>query len=148
MAKIKFNPTDYLHKRIVLDASVLIKSFFKEDGRDLVHELFDLHMGYQLTLMATPLINFELLNVLSNKIKKPDQVERAFEKFNELGIAIIEPKSNHISGAIEATCNNSQVSYYDASYHALAKDMDAVFLTADRRYYDLMKEKGNIALFE
>jgi len=39
---------------------------------------------------------------------------------------------------------NLSVSFYDASYHALAKKIGGVFITADNRYYDKAKVVGNI----
>ena len=38
------------------------------------------------------------------------------------------------------------VSFYDASYHALAIEIGGVFITADNRYYDKAKSLGNIEL--
>ena len=36
------------------------------------------------------------------------------------------------------------VSFYDASYHALAQKMGGIFITADKKYYQKARAKGNI----
>lgn len=37
---------------------------------------------------------------------------------------------------------------YDASYHYLARFLDAVFLTCDKEYYEKAKNIGNIELID
>lgn len=39
-------------------------------------------------------------------------------------------------------------SFYDASYHALAIQNEATFLTADKKYYDKAKKLGHIQLLK
>lgn len=38
------------------------------------------------------------------------------------------------------------ISFYDASYHALAQKMGGIFITADKKYYQKAKVKGSIEL--
>lgn len=145
--KSKFNPADYRYQRIVIDASVLSKSFLKESGSDLVDQLMEMKMMGEVTVLATPLIVYELLNVLSKTLKDPERVEWAYDRFKKFGLSLIDPDDKFVSDATKDSCENRTVSYYDASYHALARDMDAVFITADERYYDAMKGKGSVVLF-
>ena len=148
MEKNKINIREFFHKRIVIDTSVLLKSFFtEEEGSAFVDELFDMHMRKELTLMATPLVVFEFMNVLSKSSNDFEFVKNAFIKFRKLGLALIELDDYYAISAAKNACDNKNVSYYDASYYALAKDMDAVFLTADRKFYEQMKGATNIQLF-
>ncbi len=39
-----------------------------------------------------------------------------------------------------------KASFYDAIYHALALYLGATYITADKKYYDLMRHKGHIKL--
>lgn len=41
-----------------------------------------------------------------------------------------------------------RVSFYDASYHALAIAYDGLFVTADRKYYEMTRKEGNVTLLE
>ena len=145
--KIKFDPARYRYKSVVLDVSVLSKAFLDEKGSEVVDQLMSMKMLGEVTVLATPLIVYELLNVLSKTLKDPLVVKRAYEKFKKFGIGLIDPDGSFLGDAIVDSCENQTVSYYDASCHALARDMDSVFITADEKYYNAMKKKGGIALF-
>ena len=41
-----------------------------------------------------------------------------------------------------------KTSFYDASYHALAVQLDGIFLTSDKKYYDKAKSLGHIQLLK
>jgi len=130
-----------------VDASVLAKIFLEEDGKEEVYSLMEMKMKGEVTVLATPLLIYELLNVLSNTFKDFDKVHEVYERFKKFQISLIDPDDKFVSDATKDSCENRTVSYYDASYHALARDMDAVFITADERYYDAMKGKGSVVLF-
>jgi predicted nucleic acid-binding protein len=44
--------------------------------------------------------------------------------------------------------NTLQVTFYDASYHALAIQHKAKFITSDKEYFRKTKDKSNIILYE
>lgn len=136
----------YFHQRIIIDNSLLIKLFLKEEGRESVKELLKMALKRDLSLFATPLLIFEFLNVLSKSLKDSKKVQLAYNQFKKFNISLIEPTEKTMQMAIEYSCSNQSISYYDASYSALAQDLEATFLTADKKYYELMKHRGNIAL--
>lgn len=140
------NIKELVHQRVIVDTSVLMKIVFVEENSDIANKVFELNKAMQLTLLATPLIFFEFLNVLSNRLKNKNLVEKILKKFFSLNIGIIDAKYGYLEKGIRAACENKQVSYYDSSYHALAKDLNGIFLTADEKYYNAMKNEGNIAL--
>lgn len=144
--KISEKAKSFRYKRIIIDSSVVLKVIFEEDDSDLVREIIALHISKQLTLLAPPLLFFEFLNALSKNIRDERRVINSLKKFFKLGIAIVDAKYGYLEKGISAACNNLQISYYDSSYHALAKDMNGIFLTADEKYYNLMKKDGHIAL--
>ena len=145
--KIKFDPAKYRHRSLVIDTSVLSKIFLEEEGSDVVDELMRMRMHGDVTIFATPLIVYEFLNVLAKTIQDPSKVRFAYKKFKDFNIGLVDPGDKYVDEAVDDVCENKSVSYYDASYHALARDMDAVFLTADKKYYDAMNKKGRVVLF-
>jgi predicted nucleic acid-binding protein len=147
-SRIKFNPADYRYKSLVIDTSVLVKFFLNEDGADVVYNLMEMRKDCEVTIFATPMIVYEFLNVLAKTFGDSSSVMDAYCKFKEFNIGLIDPDDKFIDEAVCSVCKDYSLSYYDASYHALAKDMGAVFLTADKKYYDAMKGKGNIVFFE
>ncbi len=143
--KLSARAKKLIHTVIIVDTSVLIKNFIKEEDSDFVDELISLHQRKELTLLSTPLLQFEFFNVLSNKFKDKARVRQSLKRFLSFGIGIIDAKYGYLEKAIENACE-ARVSYYDSSYHALAKDMDGVFLTADKKYFDITENQGNILL--
>lgn len=133
-------------KAIIIDPSVLIKAFQIEKDSELVEKFLILNKKYQLSLLTTPLMFFEFLNVLSKEFKDEERVQKALKKYFKLNIGVIDATYGYLWKGIKAACQNKQVSYYDSSYHALAKDLDAIFLTADEKYFNMMKDEGHIAL--
>ena len=70
-----------IHKRIIIDTSVLIKLIFEEEDSDLVRKIMLLNERMELSLLATPLIFFEFLNALSKTLKNQKLVEEGLKKF-------------------------------------------------------------------
>jgi predicted nucleic acid-binding protein len=135
------------HKVIVVDTSVLIKGFLKEKGSEKVDELIKMAYKKELTLLAPTLLVFEFLNVMGMATSDTEKVIEAYKKLKKIGVSFIDPDENHIFEAVKFLCENRGISYYDSSYHALAKDFDAIFLTADKKYYEVAKSKGRVELF-
>lgn len=146
--KIKLDPKIFLHRGLVIDASVVAKAFLDEDGCHIVDKLMRMNVNGDISIMVPPVFVSEFLNALSKTFMNLERVETAFKLFNKFNIVITEPDGKFVSDAIKDACENKSVSYYDASYHALAREFGTVFLTADKKYYEAMKGKGNIVLFE
>lgn len=146
--KTKLDPKIFLHRGLVIDTSVVAKAFLDEDGCRVVDELMRMNAKGDTSIMAPPVLVSEFLNVLSKTFMNLERVETAYKLFSKFNIVITEPDGKFMGDAIKDACENKNVSYYDASYHALAREFGAVFLTADKKYYEAMKRKGNIVLFE
>ena len=148
MAKNKtFKAKKYFQSRVVLDASILLKVFFKEEGSKEIEKLFKMAKKKQLTIITPSLIKFEVLNSLAKNIKDLTKVTERVKKFQRLDLMIMEPENKSTMEALKEATLKKNVTYYDASYHALAKDFDATFITADKKYFDSVENKENIELF-
>jgi predicted nucleic acid-binding protein len=143
---MKVNTKQFIHKKIVIDTSALIKPYLAEENSLFIRDLTQLHLQKQLSIFSTPLITFELLNVLSIELRDPEKVKTLFNKYLELKIPLIYPDYTTASHAIPYSCSNKKISFYDSSYHALAKQLDGILITADKKYYEKMKDEGNIFL--
>lgn len=142
------NIENYKFRKIVIDTSVLIQLFLEEKNTDLVEKIVIAHKNMELALISTPLLVFEVMNILSKKLKDPIVVYSAFEHLKKIGISIMEIGELGVSFGTEMAGRYPKVSYYDAAYHGFAKEMDATFLTADSKYYEIVKEEGFIELIE
>jgi predicted nucleic acid-binding protein len=127
-----------------VDNSVILKSFLDEEYSSDVDELIDMNLKRDVTLLAPSILIYEFLNVIARVYPSFDDVGLAYNKFRSLNLSLIEPNDVVLMEASGYLFKNKNISYSDAVYHAFAKDMDATFLTADKKYYDEMKKEGNI----
>lgn len=134
----------FVGRVVVVDASVLVKMFLRESGCEFIRELLRLSKRYQLTILAPFLLRYELLNVLSRKVEDFDRAVKMFEIFNCLKIGFVDPGDIYFKNALSEVWADPKISFYDASYAALAKEFDGIFLTADRKYYE--KAKGRVEM--
>ena len=137
--------TDLKYTRLVLDASVLIKPFILESGYELVENIFEMHLKKELGIIAPTLLSFEIGNILRKRLD-PAGRKSVFNKIKQLDLAevpITSTEEKKIFSIIEA---HPSATFYDASYHALAKSFAATFITADEKYYEIAKAEGHIML--
>jgi len=147
MEKNNFKAKNYRHQRLIIDSSIILKYFLDAEYDEQVSELIKLHKNLELTLIAPPLLKYEVLNVLSKKHHDFEGVKEAYNKFESIGIILYQPTRKYENLAIKYATENPKISYYDASYHTLAKEFDTTFITADQKYYEQAKSQGNIELF-
>ena len=122
-------------ERIVADASVIIKFFINELYSKQARSLMEVFVRKEIELLEPPLLLYEVINGV--------RYSRA-KKFTESEIkVIIESMVNFdfkwldINGEIAYLATEISlrynVSFYDASYVALAKAMGADLYTADNK---------------
>jgi predicted nucleic acid-binding protein len=114
----------------VLDTSVVIKWY--RQGEVLAGQALALRDAYKdghVALVVPTLLAYELANVLRFKQElATEDVRAAVESLYDMGMEWILPSSALI--VIARTC---ETTVYDAIFVALAEQLDATFITADRR---------------
>ena len=134
-------------KPIIVDASVVLKWVLPhEDDTEKAYELADdfytkkicifvpAHFHTEIANTAvrkTPLIAFSFIHQLINSELRPCQ----------LGLEILDK-------ACRLTQKYKKITFYDAFYHALAMHRRGIFVTADNKYYQAVKEEGSILLLK
>ncbi|MDD3862191.1 MAG: type II toxin-antitoxin system VapC family toxin [Candidatus Gracilibacteria bacterium] len=134
----------FYHQCVVVDNSVLIKGFIVEEYSQIVYELLDMNLKREVTLLAPTILIYEFFNIISRAYQSFDGIGYAYEKLKNLNLSLIDPSDEILMYASDYLFKNKKISYYDAVYHSLAKEMNATFLTADKKYYDQMKKEGNV----
>lgn len=136
-------------KSLVIDASVIIKSVLPEKSEDHTQTANNILQAYsdgKLKIILPVFWSFEVGNILIRKLSARNLASKfsillsgGFEeyKFNEEENLTIAQFSQKYSA-----------SFYDASYHLLAKFTDSLFVTADKRYYQKFKTDKNIILLD
>lgn len=135
-------------KKFVLDASVLIKWFAdNEEYQIQANELKEDYKSSTVTLLTPALVSWEMGNFLG-RIYPEEEAIQSFNIFKNYNITSLMLSLEGTSLAFMIMKKCSGVSFYDASYHALAMQYEATFLTDDRKYYENAKKLGNIMLLK
>ena len=117
----------------VIDASVAAKLFITEDHSDKAMEIMNAHSRGYLSLFAPTLIVYELGNVFWKHPQITSEKARTFiKKFLDLQITLVDIYSD--DELLKTTCNISKrrdMTFYDASYIALAEKYETRLITAD-----------------
>jgi len=130
--------------RLVVDASVVVKWYTREDQRDQALDLRRAHMNGELFLLAPTLLIYEVANALRyNQSLTPEDQEHAAAALFLIGIEYVSPTQEQMMKA-------SQLAYrydttiYDAVYLSLAIQQDISLVTADRGLAEKARETGKI----
>ena len=126
------------------DASVILKwtiGLESERDQEEAINILNAWVAGKIEIVLPELWAFEVGNFLGRVV--PDLALEKMEvlldfrfKTRELDLEICK--------LVFELMKNLSVSFYDASYHALAKRIGGVFITADNRYCDKAKIVGNI----
>ena len=130
---------------LVLDNSVIMKVMQKEDDSEKVKKLMVLKENYMISVLLPDIFPYEFFNKLMRGMSH-SQAVKIFTDFTERQASVIPLENDLAESANRLMEKYPQISFYDAAYHALAKAYNALFVTADKKYYALTKKEGNIAL--
>jgi predicted nucleic acid-binding protein len=134
-------------RRVVLDASVLLKWYLKlPDEQDLPQAAAVLQALLREELKLVQPVHC-LLEVAAVLVRKRPQ---------QLGVELPDVKSLLAQGEITDSQGvlarglslSAQLNLFDTLYHAVALEENATLITADRRYYDKAQNVGSIMLLE
>ncbi len=130
----------------VLDASVITKWYKEESDSE---EALQLRAGYVLgdfDIVLPDLALYELANCIrfSPGISEKD-LNEIMDNFFSLDIPIAAPNPSLLKSAVMFSCKHN-VTVYDAVYLALAKTIGAELVTADKKFYERVKEERGVKL--
>lgn len=121
-------------KKVVLDASVIIKWFNQEKGREAALDyLKKLQLG-KVRIFLPELVKYELANALL-KGKKPsfNSAGRILKIFYQLPLNFVTEDSQLANNSYKLA-EKLKITYYDASFLALAKKVNGLLITANPRH--------------
>lgn len=122
-----------MNHRTVVDASVAVKWFTKERGHMQASDLRRDHLEEKSILVAPDLLLYEVANALMyNKNLSTSDIKEAVKALNLLGVRLYPPSEKLLGKAIDLAAEYS-ITIYDASYLAIASELDAQLVTADKR---------------
>lgn len=127
---------------LCLDASILIKLLTREPDSDKVHALFGGWLENSENLIAPAFCLYELYAVLRKKnhlgLLTDDQTQTCLTDLKELPVTFL-PDQELLGEAFLWSKRLKQAVIYDCLYLALAHQENALFWTADRKFYEAAK---------
>jgi predicted nucleic acid-binding protein len=132
---------------IVLDSSVALKWIFAdEEGAEHAERVRDEHVSGKNEIAVPSLFFYEIANVFATKVKlSAEEALEAFELISAFEFNVHEIDNSEYLEAM-ALSMKLKVSVYDASYHVLAGRLGCRFLTADRKFWEKVKNIGVVEL--
>jgi predicted nucleic acid-binding protein len=119
--------------RIVVDSSVAIKwlSPEGEEGVAAAHELLEAHLAGNVRLCAPSFLLLEVLNSLRFRGLDGADLDSVASELLNLGLAMTA--SDRLAQRAAVVAFAYDLTVYDATFAALAEQLDAELVTADRR---------------
>lgn len=131
---------------IVLDASVITKWFKPDEKSPRADKFFDDHTAGRQTIAVPILLLYEITNALWNSRRLTiEEIIKALTALNQAHLSYTRP-DNHLFAEALRLSQTTRISIYDASYLALALNLNCSLITADKKFYQKAKGAGKIVL--
>ena len=139
-------------KLIIPDSNIFIKLLHPEHDSEEVKVFFKTCAELNTKLIVPELFKYEISAVACSFKCDLKKTLDLYYMHTRAIMTVSTPNEETWLLAEKITQAGSQQSgfpsLYDSIYHALAINLNGVFLTADKKHYDKAKEFGHIALLE
>lgn len=130
---------------IVLDASVIIKWFVQESDSEIALRFKEALLRGKVNIVLPDLALYEILNVLRFKSGVTEEaIKSILPALLNLGLDIIAPSQRLLEESLHLSFA-TELSVYDSVYLALANELGAKLVTADKR---LVRQAAPLAKVE
>ena len=127
---------------LVTDTSVILKWYKEEIYSEIAVKIKDKFVEGIHEIVVPDLILYELANAMRyDKGFGDDLIKQSIRQLVDLDIDITIPAEGLISESVDYA-RKYDISIYDAVYVALANQLDAMFVTADKKLFDKIKGLG------
>lgn len=124
---------------MVIDASVILKWFIEERDSNKACDIKNNHIQGLYNITVPDIAIYEIGNALRYKVEfSIRDISKSLEELYALNLDIILPHPDIIYSVTEISRQND-ITFYDAFYVALAKDLGFQFITADKQLYENTK---------
>lgn len=132
----------------VLDSSVVIKWFSDEEDSDKALAIREAYAEGTANITCPDLIIYEISNALRyNKSLKEKDVKDSVNSLISMGITIVVPTKQIIELSISIAYQHG-ITVYDASFIALAQELNFNYVTADDKLYGKIKQLSFVTLLK
>lgn len=120
----------------VVDASVIVKLFLNEVGKEKALLLKEKHLSSKIRIIVPELLFLEVLNALRYKKNEAVSLSKVNEALFDLQLLIQKIDFNLLEKSVENAIKYN-LTIYDSVYVALAQMHDCEFITADEELYKI-----------
>src|SRR3989304_5974884 len=130
----------------ILDSSVIAKWYLKdEDQIEKAVKFRNLHVENKITISAPSFLILEIGNVFVSRKLNQQDFDKNIEWLANFRINFVEPDLLTLMGTF-SFAKQFHLSFYDASYVALAKTLKCNLITADKKLVEATKKLGFVKL--
>jgi len=127
-------------KKIVVDASLVVKWFISEKYSQLALEIRDHFVNGEIELFAPNLLNYEVLNALKySNLFSPENLADAVTSLENYGIIQL-PLNGKYAQKTMALAVEHNISLYDAAYVGLTDVMGICAYSADKKLVETVQK--------
>ena len=120
---------------IVIDASVAIKWFVDEEGREAAERVLGQIKARPHDFAVSDLFYVEMMSVLTRLLSDQADADQTIVDLFDLGMTQIRAGAKLLKEA-SAIARACKLSGYDAMYAASARSLEGIWLTADRKAHE------------
>ena len=121
---------------LVIDASVAVKWFNNEEYSDNADRLREAHIKGRIRLAAPELLLYEVVNALRYSPELGElEVQLAAKSLVDIQILFPPPSIDWLKTSV-SICYKYGVTFYDAAYLGLAKQLNTKLFTADQKFIE------------
>lgn len=125
---------------LVLDTSIVLKWYKEEEYTEIALKIKKDFVEGLNEIIVPDLVLYEMANVLRFTDGFNERlIKKSLESFIDLGIDIVIPTIEMISLATKLSYKY-KITVYDAIFIALSKIINGIFVTADKKLYEKVKE--------
>ncbi len=133
------------HKKIVVDASVVIKWFVEEDHTERSIKILEDYFEGTIVVYSTQLMPYEVINALRyNPEMGKDDLTNVSDTLKKLKLNLY-PIIDDLYTSTISLAMDFGTTIYDASYLALSNSLEAVLYTADQKFLNKVLKNGNLS---
>lgn len=135
--------------RVIVDTCLALKWVIQEDDSDMANSLLAGWVAQGVSVLAPALMAYEIANAVHQRVRRgdfmPDDAERAFTQLYSIGINLRWARAASVVTALSTRALEIARTYtlgatYDTQFLALAEHEDCEYWTADRRFWDTVRQ--------
>ena len=127
-------------RKIIVDASLVVKWFITEEYSNLALEIRDRFVNGQLELFAPSLLQYEVLNALKySNLFSLDNLVDAVTSLENYGIIQVPLNGDYAQKTLKLAVDHN-ISIYDAAYIGLTDVLGICAYSADKKLVDTVNK--------